>query len=696
MERSSGQESKSRFGSLSATGVERVSHIVAPWARGSGHWARVAMFLLLALVLIQPVHAQQFLGDDFSFTWYEDRTGQMELDAFLALPDEDLVASYRIVSLGYSRSTLWLRLTLPASHFEGQERWLQVGPNFVDQLTVFYRRVGTAQDAGPWQRRELGDLSPRQDNDLDYRFPVLRLPDPGDGFYEMVVRASSRSAVLVDLSLWPVATFVKQSALSTAFWSFYFGLAAFATGLALLMATWLHRRLAWAMAAFSLTYVLVACVQGFVGWLFSAWWPSAQHYLTATLTLWAYASVLWLCAESLDYRTLRPRLYQAVLGVVGVNLVLQLSIPFNFYGSAMEIQGVICAVSALLFAVSAIPLWRRDGWGISSVLLGLMPAIYVSAGFLALASLMGWMPYHRLVYALWQYVLIANMLLAAWVSVSRVRHESRLMREKQQLTRELDIEREASFHQRQFMGMVAHEFRTPLTVIASALENLRLPGLSEGQRESRYGKIDRAQSRLAQLTDNCLADSRLDGAELLLQSERVDLLGLIRSAAEVVGGFEGHRWRLRVNGVLLRSNDSQSIPICGDPGLLRIALSNLFDNASKYAPMGAVEVEVLWGARVSSDHGLARGEELPQIRILVRDEGPGVAPEEAQRIFERYQRGAAQAGARGVPGTGLGLAVARQIARAHGGDLALLPGAGEGSCFELRLPVPEPLLVRPT
>ncbi|MDR8273775.1 histidine kinase, partial [Acinetobacter baumannii] len=89
-----------------------------------------------------------------------------------------------------------------------------------------------------------------------------------------------------------------------------------------------------------------------------------------------------------------------------------------------------------------------------------------------------------------------------------VRAENRQLEQKQRLARELQIEREASFHQRQFMGMVAHEFRTPLAVIQAALENLRLSAASTSQ-EARFDRIGRAATRLVQLTDNCLADARL-------------------------------------------------------------------------------------------------------------------------------------------------------------------------------------------
>jgi signal transduction histidine kinase len=98
----------------------------------------------------------------------------------------------------------------------------------------------------------------------------------------------------------------------------------------------------------------------------------------------------------------------------------------------------------------------------------------VASAALALFSIHGVIPFHNTIYSTWQYALIVHIVTVLIIAVLRVRAENRRLVQKQQLTRELQIEREASFHQRQFMGMVAHEFRTPLSVIQAALENLRL------------------------------------------------------------------------------------------------------------------------------------------------------------------------------------------------------------------------------
>ncbi|MDR8378254.1 histidine kinase, partial [Acinetobacter baumannii] len=89
------------------------------------------------------------------------------------------------------------------------------------------------------------------------------------------------------------------------------------------------------------------------------------------------------------------------------------------------------------------------------------------------------------IYSLWQYALIVHIITVLIIAILRVRAENRQLEQKQRLARELQIEREASFHQRQFMGMVAHEFRTPLAVIQAALENLRLSAPSTSQ-EARF------------------------------------------------------------------------------------------------------------------------------------------------------------------------------------------------------------------
>ena len=120
---------------------------------------------------------------------------------------------------------------------------MQLGPSFVDHLTIYYRPLGS--DA-PWAQRTFGDRDVARESDLHYRESVLILPPPPTAAgYEVVFRLQSTSTLILLASLSSPQEFVQRATADTAFWSFYFGLAAVASGVALWLALALRRRLLW-------------------------------------------------------------------------------------------------------------------------------------------------------------------------------------------------------------------------------------------------------------------------------------------------------------------------------------------------------------------------------------------------------------------------------------------------------------------
>ena len=211
--------------------------------------------------------------------------------------------------------------------------------------------------------------------------------------------------------------------------------------------------------------------------------------------------------------------------------------------------------------------------------------------------------------------------------------------------------------------MVNHEFRTPLAVVDSAAtEQLSFPSSDIDSQLERAAQIRRACRRLTTLVDNCLISDRLDAPAFRLQLHKAPVLELVDDAVQLVHWSRRHHLRL----------DSAHAPATWecDSTLIRIALSNLVDNAVKYAKAGEIAVRV-------------RTDEHDQLELTVSDHGPGLAPELAQRIFERFERGHRSDQARGF---GLGLWVARRIARLHGGDIQAAPSAQGGTSFTLTLP----------
>jgi signal transduction histidine kinase len=203
---------------------------------------------------------------------------------------------------------------------------------------------------------------------------------------------------------------------------------------------------------------------------------------------------------------------------------------------------------------------------------------------------------------------------------------------------------------RQLLANVSHELRTPLTRMRMALELLP----ADARPELR-ARVTRDIAELDDLIAELLLASRLDAQEQPLQPESLDLLAL---AAE-----EAARFGIEAAG--------EPVSIEAEPRLLRRLVRNLLDNAQRHAPGGAVEIMV----------GRRGGEAL----LTVADRGPGVPESERERIFEPFYRvPAAQPQA---DGSGLGLALVRQIARRHGGAARCLGREGGGSVFEVVLPL---------
>ncbi|MDM4546138.1 sensor histidine kinase [Klebsiella oxytoca] len=622
----------------------------------------------MALQMCTPARAEvRQLGIDIPVDWYADASGQMSLDAFLALPQEALKTASLIPSFGYSKKTFWLRTSLPAAYFSGEQRWLQLGPPFIDRLTVYYRPYGSDS---PWKQKEFGDHAPARDSDLDYRESVLILaPPPTKAGYEMVFRLQSSSTLILLATLSSPQEFVRSATLDTAFWSFYFGLAVIASGIALWLAVALRRRLLWGICLFSLNYPLVAALHGYPEWLFGDALLPVQDYMISCLSLVSYATALWLHSEVFDLKKNMPRLHQLLLAAIGLNIALQISIPLGFYGRAMQIEAGIFFIASPVLLITSWMLWRRKAVDMNTLLLGLLPPVYVVSAGLALLSVHGVIPFHTRVYSTWQYALIIHIVTVLIIAVLRGRAENRTLMRKQQLARELQIEREASFHQRQFMGMVAHEFRTPLAILEAALENLRLcPTVST--QSARLDRMQRATTRLVQLTDNCLADARLSSRDLHADRQNAELLPVIYIAATVVDLSLNHYLHVICEGQTV-GPQSPSPVLFIDSGLLCIAIANLLDNSVKYSASGEIRIEI---------YRLQKGFE-----IRIGDRGPGIAPEQVEHIFDRYRRGETHTTT--PAGTGLGLYVARQIIQAHGGELCLAKNTADGCEFALTLPL---------
>lgn len=216
--------------------------------------------------------------------------------------------------------------------------------------------------------------------------------------------------------------------------------------------------------------------------------------------------------------------------------------------------------------------------------------------------------------------------------------------------------------ERRFTADAAHELRTPLAAIranAQVLLGARDPAERERTASDLLASVDRG----TRLVDQLLALARADQSGEAARFRAVDL-ALVAAEQE-----DAHRALAGRHGVTLAGR-FESAPLQGDAGLLGVLVRNLLDNAIRYSPPGTAVT-------------MTTGSIGQEVALSVEDQGPGIAPDERQKVFERFHR---VSGTRAT-GSGLGLSIARRIVELHGGHIRIEDGAGaRGTRVQVTLP----------
>ncbi len=237
----------------------------------------------------------------------------------------------------------------------------------------------------------------------------------------------------------------------------------------------------------------------------------------------------------------------------------------------------------------------------------------------------------------------------------------------------MDLKRQLTLARQKtdFVSNVSHELKTPLTSIRMFSELLADGRVLEKEKQRSYLNIITAETaRLTRLINNVLDFSRIERGEKKYNFAKCNVVGVVLETVET------YRPHLEANGFKLEC-DLPASPffVNGDRDALAQIVVNLLSNAEKYSnDRKEVRVE----ARL-------RSQPLPHLEVRVLDRGLGVPQGCEEKIFEQFYR-AHDSLSSGIQGSGLGLTLARQIARAHGGDVVCEPREGGGTCFTLRLP----------
>ncbi len=226
-----------------------------------------------------------------------------------------------------------------------------------------------------------------------------------------------------------------------------------------------------------------------------------------------------------------------------------------------------------------------------------------------------------------------------------------------------------------FIANASHELRTPLAALLGFIETLQGPARSDPAAREKFLAIMQGQAtRMARLIDDLLSLSRIELNAHLHPNTPLDLAPVVKQVAD------GLQTLARDRDVAIKvAAPSDRLIVLGDRDELIRALENLVENALKYGAAGK-------RVDITLARSQARGG-VPEVRLTVRDYGPGIAPEHLPRLTERFYR-VDVADSRAQGGTGLGLALVKHVLNHHGGRLSIDSTLGEGATFIMHLPLP--------
>ena len=216
---------------------------------------------------------------------------------------------------------------------------------------------------------------------------------------------------------------------------------------------------------------------------------------------------------------------------------------------------------------------------------------------------------------------------------------------------------------------VSHDLRTPLATIRAVATDLRDRNLYDDRtRQELLKSVSDEAERLDRLVGNLLSMSRIEAGSMRVEDQVVDLTELLELTVLRLGPF--------FPLVVVEVQIDPALPLIdGDPVLLDEVISNLLENAARYAPAGST---------VSLDLSASEG---PTVTLQVCDHGPGVEPQYVDHVFQPFWRGPDS------NSSGLGLAIVKAIIEAHGGTIRVADTAGGGATFEVQLPAREDALL---
>jgi signal transduction histidine kinase len=551
-------------------------------------------------------------------------------------------------TFGYTPCEHWFHWKLSALPQPAGKWWLQISPTFLDSVVVY-----AVQADGRVDELRMGDHIPHVQRAVPARHFLIPLDlISSDTEYYVSVRTSS--TLTLTLTLRKPEAYVNYASRENMFYGVLFGLSIAVMVICFIGGAWFREPFYFVMAAFvfcnALSHFILNGFDQFLIYPESSDWP--DRMLTFSVFAAGVAGVS-LYLVFLQPKAFYPRLTLACWTGAGVAALAAIASllghPSPVFSGFMSIL-----LLALLLALSLLMI-RHHFVQAMLMLVLFLPQLFTIC--LQVARNFALLPMTFWTTHTWAIVSMLQIPFVALVVMMRVRDEEKAFL----------IEKEKTRLDRDLFSMVAHELRTPLAVVSSALANIELQTMnSHAELSPRFARANLGLARLNALIDNALAEDRLAAEGIQLQLQWIDIADLIKELCDLRAIEPPHYLRMTL--------PTEPLSVYVDTHWLGPALLSLLDNAVKYSPAGG-EIHII----VEQENNMAS--------IHIIDQGIGIPPEATDKIFERFFRADNARKLQGSSGMGVGLFLVQSILSLHGGELEYQPNPSGGSIFTCSLPL---------
>lgn len=569
------------------------------------------------------------------------------------------------INLGFTKAAVWLRFSLTRPTNVDPHWWLQVAPTLLSHVTLFDPLPG-----GGYSARHTGNALGPETREVAHSSAVfpLTIESTSTQTYYLLVKSAPSLRVVIDL--WQPTAFVSNAASEQSFFGLYAGLA---FGM-IVSSLWFWRttketgQLILASSALFLLLTNLFADAGVQHWLPLP--ASMRDPLLGCFIVLTSATGTQFVNTFTKLGDYLPRFASMFTrSVWAFSLLSCLGFWMGLYADIMPLAQKLIVLSVMLHSGFTTWLVKRGQRQSTTVLLAL--ATFWAIIPIRFGQSLGWIPLINDGMLLHTsqifYLLLLNYAGHQRYAAMRLEnaHTQTLNEAVGRLEQANKLERATHQAHRQFVATISHEIRNPLAVIDASIQNMTQlggPAFDEKTR-TRIEKIQHATDRLTLIIDECLTPEHLDVPPDASQTKSVALRKFFWELEADAATFATDSHRVSVEC------DEKILVNC-NPVLFKRALQTLFENALKYTPRGTV-VRLIGQLDDSF------------VRIAVSDNGPGIDANDMPHIFEKYFRGRSS---KFTPGTGLGLALAKQVIESHGGTLEVTSTQGVGTTATIRMP----------